>query len=57
MVISIDTEKAFHKIQHAFMVKNTPESRHQIRSDQFSHSVMSDSLRPQESQHARPPCP
>ena len=24
---------------------------------QFSHSVMSDSLRPQESQHARPPCP
>ena len=26
-------------------------------SDQFSHSVVSDSLRPQESQHARPPCP
>ena len=26
-------------------------------SVQFSHSVMSDSLRPQESQHARPPCP
>ena len=24
---------------------------------QFSHSVVSDSLRPQESQHARPPCP
>ena len=24
---------------------------------QFSHSVMSDSLRPHESQHARPPCP
>ena len=24
---------------------------------QFSHSVMSDSLRSQESQHARPPCP
>ena len=23
----------------------------------FSHSVMSDSLRPRESQHARPPCP
>ena len=23
----------------------------------FSHSVMSDSLRPHESQHARPPCP
>ena len=24
---------------------------------QFSHSVVSDSLRPHESQHARPPCP
>ena len=29
----------------------------QIRSDQISHSVVSDSLRPHESQHARPPCP
>ena len=28
-----------------------------IRSDQISCSVMSDSLRPHESQHARPPCP
>ena len=28
-----------------------------IRSDQFSHSVVSDSLRPRESQHATPPCP
>ena len=28
-----------------------------ISSVQFSHSVMSDSLRPYESQHARPPCP
>ena len=26
-------------------------------SVQFSHSVMSDALRPSESQHARPPCP
>ena len=24
---------------------------------QFSHSVVSDSLRPHESQHVRPPCP
>ena len=30
---------------------------HSISSVQFSHSVMSDSLRPHESQHARPPCP
>ena len=28
-----------------------------ISSDQFSHLVMSDSLRPHESQHARPPYP
>ena len=28
-----------------------------IRSDQISHSVISDSLRPHELQHARPPCP
>ena len=28
-----------------------------ISSVQFSHSVMSDSLQPQELQHARPPCP
>ena len=26
-------------------------------SVQFSHSIMSNSLRPHESQHARPPCP
>ena len=29
----------------------------QFNSVQFSHSVVSDSLRPHESQHARPPCP
>ena len=29
----------------------------QFSSVQFSHSVMSDCLRPHESQHARPPCP
>ena len=28
-----------------------------FRSDQIGHSVESDSLRPHESQHARPPCP
>ena len=28
-----------------------------ISSVQFSHSVVSDSLRPHEPQHARPPCP
>ena len=29
----------------------------QFSSVQFSHSVLSDSLRPHESQHSRPPCP
>ena len=29
----------------------------QIRPDQISHSFVSDSLRPHESQHARSPCP
>ena len=29
----------------------------QFSSVQFSHSVMSDSLRPHELQHSRPPCP
>ena len=36
-------------------------SKHKIRfkkaTVQFSHSVVSDSLRPHESQHARSPCP
>ena len=30
---------------------------HNVQSVQFSRSVVSDSLRPRESQHARPPCP
>ena len=30
---------------------------YQFRSVQFSCSVVSDSLQPHESQHARPPCP
>ena len=34
------------------------QDRSYVRSSvQFSHSVMSDSLQPHESQHARPPCP
>ena len=28
MIISIDSEKAIDKIQHSFMMKNPPESRH-----------------------------
>ena len=36
------------------VVKNLPASAGSV---QFSHSVMSNSLRPHESQHARPLCP
>ena len=28
MIILIDAEKAFDKIQHPFIIKNPPESRH-----------------------------
>ena len=31
-------------------------TENQIKSDQISRSVVSDSLRPHDSQHARPPC-
>ena len=34
-----------------------PGELQSIRSDQISHSVVSDSLQPHELQHARPPCP
>ena len=39
--------------------KNLYVGRHLFleHSVQFSHSVMSDSLRPHEAQHTRPPCP
>ena len=44
-------------IEH--LVKNLEEFSWPLKfsSVQFSRSVMSDSLRPHESQHARPPCP
>ena len=39
--------------------KGKEERRYALDEDivQFSRSVTSDSLRPHESQHARPPCP
>ena len=40
-----------------FLVSLKVYIRLQFSSIQFSHSVMSISLRPHESQHARPPCP
>ena len=37
--------------------KSHKSKEYQFSSVQFSHSVMSNSLQPHESQHARPPCP
>ena len=64
--ISADIEKVFDKIQHHLWwnlsTKGTGtylniKSHVTGPSVQFSGSVVSDSLRPHESQHARPPCP
>ena len=49
---------ATHSTILAWKIPQTEETCGlQSRSDQISHSVMSDSLRPHELQHARPPCP
>ena len=51
-------EKAFIGIFNSWcMVVVYFHSIHMFSSVQFSLSVVSDSLRPHESQHARPPCP
>ena len=44
-------------LSHFSRVRLCVSARESIRSDQISRSVMSDSLQPHESQHARPPCP
>jgi len=38
MIFSIDAEKAFDKIQHPFMIKNPPESRHRRNIPQHNKS-------------------
>ena len=40
MVISIDAKKAFDKIQHPFMIKNPPESRHRRNTCQHNKSYI-----------------
>ena len=40
-------------VLQSFDIRNSPG----FNSVQFSHSAVSNSLRPHESQHARPPCP
>ena len=45
------------KTRVLFMKIRDTKGTFQARSDQISHSVMSDSLRPHELQHTWPPCP
>ena len=45
---------AQHRARHPGLWSQVGFREHSV---QFSHSVMSDSLRPHELQHARPPCP
>ena len=40
MIISIDAEKAFDKIQHPFMIKNSPESRNRRNVPQRNKSYI-----------------
>ena len=42
---------------HKFIANLLTWSELSVSSVQFTRSVMSNSLRPHESQHARPPCP
>ena len=48
---------AWRATVHGVVKSWTRLSMHALSSVQFSRSVVSDSLRPHESQHARPPCP
>jgi len=40
MIISVDAEKAFDKIQHSFMIKNSPESRNRRNIPQHNKSYI-----------------
>ena len=40
MILSIDAEKAFEKIQHPFMNKNSPESRNRRNIPQHNKSYI-----------------
>ena len=44
-------------MERVCLYMHIPNSQVQFSSVQFSHSVVSDSLRPYELQHSRPPCP
>ena len=53
-----DIDWRFSSYMIVYMLEyHVPSIDFQFSSVQFSHSVVSDSLQPHESQHARPPCP
>ena len=54
---TITLEKKIRNLLYVINQKYNLITKTHIISVQFSHSVVSDSLRPHESQHARPPCP
>ena len=57
--VSIDDTLNSYKLDYSINTDTTAEMDIPLTfsSVQFSRSVMSDSLRPHESQHTRPPCP
>ena len=52
-----EVQSTIHKIKYWCIRFHQNKILLHISSVQFSHSVMSDSLRPHELQHTRPPCP
>ena len=60
LIFITDTASMFSLIGpvlHYTMIQNLSTRGVQFSSVQFSRSVVSDSLRPHEPQHTRPPCP
>ena len=57
MLQFIGLQRVGHDLVTEQQQSRNSNSKTLIRSDQISSSVVSDSLQPHESQHARPPCP
>ena len=49
--------KILYSKKKKLLLTSRSNMNHSVQFNQFSCSVMSDSLQPHESQHARPPCP
>ena len=59
IILVLQYTEAFYSFSLSVLHTHTHmrEREREICEVQFSHSVVSDSLRPHEPQHARPPCP